>query len=112
MPLPGGLNLVTVTGRFIDATGLPLRGSVTLAPSAAVTDSIGRVVVDAPRTYWLSGGKFASAPLVATDNDLSPAGWTYDLMLALENVQPQAWSVAIPHTPSPVDISALIAAAG
>ena len=112
MALPGDLETVIVTGRFLDATGLALNGSVTFTPSAVVTDPAGHVVVDGPRTYWLTGGSFASDPLVATDNDLSPAGWTYDLMLALEDAQPQAWSLAIPHTPSPADLSALIAAAG
>jgi hypothetical protein len=111
MPLPGDLHLVTVTGSFMDTTGLPLRGSVTFTPSSVVTDSTGHVVVDGPRTYWLSGGSFESASLVATDNDLSPAGWQYETMIALENAQPQAWSLTIPHDPSPVDISALIAAA-
>jgi hypothetical protein len=108
--LPGDLSTVTVTGRFLDATGAALRGSVTFTPSAVVTDSTGHVVVDGPRTYWLSGGSFESNPLVATDNELSPAGWQYDTMIALEDSQPQAYSLAIPHTPSPVDISALIAA--
>jgi hypothetical protein len=112
MPLPGDLETVVVTGRFMDAAGSPLRGSVTLAPSAVVTDSTGHVVVDGPRTYWLSAGSFESAPLVATDNDLSPAGWLYETMIALEDAQPLAWALAIPHAPSPVDISALIAAAG
>lgn len=111
MPLPGDLGVVTVTGRFLDAAGQPLRGSVTFTPSAVVTDSAGHVVVDGPRTYWLSGGSFRSAALVATDNELSPAGWVYETMIALEDSQPQAWSLTIPHVPSPVDISALIAAA-
>jgi hypothetical protein len=111
VPLPGDLQVVTVTGTFQDATGTPLRGSVTFTPSAVVTDATGHVVVDGPRTYWLAGGSFTSDPLVATDSDLSPAGWLYEVMVAIEDVQPQAWPLAIPHTPSPVDISALIAVA-
>jgi hypothetical protein len=110
MPLPGDLSTVLVTGQFVDAAGAPLRGSVTFAPSAVVTDPAGHVVVDGPRTYWLSGGSVMTAPLVATDNDLSPAGWVYVLLIALENTQPAAYETAIPHEPSPVDISALIAA--
>jgi hypothetical protein len=111
VPLPGDLNTVVVTGTFEDVTGQPLRGSVTFTPSAVVSDPAGHVVVDGPRTYWLTAGSFRSDPLVATDNDLSPAGWQYETMIAIENIQPQAWSLAIPHTPSPVDLSALIAAA-
>jgi hypothetical protein len=108
MALPGDLETVIVTGRFLDATGLALNGSVTFTPSAVVTDPAGHVVVDGPRTYWLTGGSFASDPLVATDNDLSPAGWKYVVVITLEDIQPVAYEVAIPHEPSPVDISALI----
>jgi len=112
MALPEDLATVICTGHFEDAAGSPLRGSVTFTPSAVVTDSTGKVVVDGPRTYWLTAGSFRSDPLVATDNDLLPAGWNFDVMVAIEDIQPQAWSLAIPHTPSPVDLSALIAAAG
>jgi hypothetical protein len=111
VPLPGDLRTVTVTGRFLDATGMPLRGSVAFIPSSVVTDATGKVLVDGPRTYWLTAGSFETAPLVATDSDLSPDGWHYVMVIALEDTQPQAWSIAIPHDPSPVDISALIAAA-
>jgi hypothetical protein len=109
--LPGDLNLTVVTGEFLDSAGSALGGSITFTPSAVVSDSTGHVVVDGPRMYWLTGGSFTSDPLVATDNGLSPAGWSYDLLVAIEDCQPVAYSVAIPHTPSPVDISALIAAA-
>ena len=113
MPLPGDLLTAIVTGTFEDAAGFPLRGSITFTPSAVVTDSTGKVVVDGPRTYWLTAGSFRSNPLVATDSPgLLPAGWDFTVTVAIEDIQPQAWSLAIPHTPSPVDISALIAAAG
>jgi hypothetical protein len=110
--IPGDLSTVVVTGLFQDAAGSLLRGSITLTPSAVVRDATGKVVVDGPLTYWLSRGSFATAPLVATDNEgLTPQGWSFDVMVALENSQPVAYSLAIPHEPSPVDISALIAAA-
>jgi hypothetical protein len=109
MPLPGDLSTVVVTGTFTDAAGFPLAGNITLTPSSVVSDSAGHVVVDGPRFYWLTGGSFESEPLVATDNDLSPSGWLYVLTVALEDAQPAVYEVAIPHDPSPVDISALIA---
>lgn len=112
MPLPGDLSTVTVTGRFLDATGLPLRGKITFTPSAVLTDATGQVIVSEGRTCDLNAGSFTSPPLAATDNaDLSPQGWTYAVVIALENTAPLAYSLAIPHEPSPVDISALIAAA-
>jgi hypothetical protein len=110
VPLPGDLSTVVVTGTFLDPSGAPLAGNITFAPSAVVSDSTGHVVVDGPRFYWLAGGSFQSEPLVATDNDLSPAGWQYVLTVAVEDTQPAVYEVAIPHDPSPADISALIAA--
>jgi hypothetical protein len=110
--LPGDLSTVVVTGTFLDPSGVPLAGNIAFAPSAVVSDAAGRVVVDGPRFYWLTGGSFQSEPLVATDNDLSPAGWLYVLTVAVEDTQPAVYEVAIPQSPSPVDISALIAAAG
>lgn len=109
MALPGDLATVVVTGTFLDPSGVPLAGNITFAPSAVVSDSTGRVVVDGPRFYWLARGSFQSEPLVATDNDLSPAGWQYVLTVAVEDTQPAVYEVAIPHSPSPVGISALIA---
>jgi hypothetical protein len=110
MSLPGDLSTVVVTGTFTDAAGFPLAGNITFTPSAVVGDSTGHVVVDGPRFYWLTGGSFESEPLVATDNGLSPAGWQYVITVAVEDTQPAVYEVAIPHDPSPVDISALIAA--
>jgi hypothetical protein len=109
MPLPGDLLTVTCTGTFLGPAGEDLRGSVTFTPSAIVSDATGKVVVDGPRTYWLSAGAFRSEPLVATDNDLSPSGWAYVVTVAVEDTQPAVYELAIPHDPSPVDISALIA---
>ena len=113
MALPGDLLTVTVTGHFKDATGQPLRGKVTFAPSTLLTDATDQIVVFDTRTYELAGGSFTSDPLASTDNpDLSPSGWKYATVIALENTQPITYSLSIPHDPSPVDLSALIAAQG
>lgn len=109
MPLPEGLNTVTVTGTFRDAAGAALAGSVTFTPSAVITDADGKAVLDGARTYWLAGGSFTSDPLMATDAGLAPVGWTYVITVAVENTQPAIYEVTIPHAPSPADISALIA---
>jgi hypothetical protein len=110
--LPGDLLTCVVTGSFIDAAGQKLRGKVTFTPSVLLTDATGTTVIDGTRTCQLSGGSFTSPPLVATDNeDIAQDGWVYEVCVALENAQPVTYSLPIPHEPSPVDLSALIAAA-
>ena len=109
MTLPGDLNTVTVTGEFLDAAGTPQAGTVTFTPSAEVTDATGMVVIPpVPRTYVLLKGLLSAGPLAATDNaDLSPA-WTYEICVSLADAPEFSFSCAIPHTPSPVDLSALL----
>lgn len=111
MPLPGDLATVVVTGTLLDPAGGALTGVVTFTPSAEVTDATGRVVIPAtPQPYPLSAdGTFTAGPLAATDNaDLVPETWTYGVTVALTGAPEFSFSCAIPHTPSPVDISALI----
>jgi hypothetical protein len=113
MTLPGDLTTVTVTGRFLDPAGAPLTGVITFTPSAEVTDATGMVVIPAvTRACPLSAqGTFTSPPLASTDNaDLSPESWEYLVVVSLRGAPEFSFSCAIPHTPSPVDLSALIAA--
>jgi hypothetical protein len=113
MALPGDLSTVTVTGTFLDATGRPLRGFVTFAPSAVLTDATGEVIVDGCRTYRLEDGSFRSDPLAATDSaHLSPAGWLYVITIALQDSGALTYTRAISQAFSTVDISALIAQGG
>lgn len=111
MPLPVDLATVVVTGKMLDPAGGPLVGTVTFTPSAEVTDAFGRVVIPAaPQPYPLSAdGTFSAGPLAATDNaDLVPETWTYTVAAEFTGAPGFTFSCAIPHTPSPVDISALM----
>lgn len=112
MALPGDLNSVIVTGKYLDASGQALAGTVTFTPSVTVTDRTGAVVIPAaPRQYQLAGGHFTTDALAATDNaGLLPSGWTYQVVVAIQNLRPLTFSVPVPHTVSPVDITALAAA--
>jgi hypothetical protein len=109
--LPDGLETVTVTGTFNDAAGNPLPGRVLFTPSSAVSDASGEVIIEPmPVTCELVSGSFTSPPLVATDNSgLTPSGWTYLVSLQVVGAgQRNSFSVAIPHTPSPTDLTALV----
>jgi len=112
MTLPGDLTTVVVTGRFLDPAGVPLTGTVTFTPSAEVTDATGRVVIPAvTRSYPLSAqGTFTTSPLASTDSaDLFPESWQYVITVSLAKAPEFSFSCPVPHTPSPVDLSALVA---
>jgi hypothetical protein len=109
MPLPGDLQVVTVTGTMLDISGMPLTGRVGFTPSAPVADATGQVVIPQKAHYYrLQSGAF-TASLAGTDNaGLLPHGWTYIVKVEIDGLLPWSSSALIPHTPSPVDLSALI----
>ena len=109
MTLPGDLTSTTVTGRFVDAAGVPLAGSVTFTPSADLTDDTGSVNVPAvTRRYVLTRGSFQTDPLISTDNDtISPSGWTYEVCISITGLPPLTYSILLPSSPSTVDLSAV-----
>jgi hypothetical protein len=108
--LPGGLTTTTVTGEFVTPTGRAMVGTVTFTPSATLGDPTGTAIIPAiGTTYPLSSsGTFETDPLVATDNtELQPTGWTYNVLVALQDVQPYSFAAFLPSSPSTVDLSAL-----
>jgi hypothetical protein len=110
MPLPPDISTVVVTGTFSDAAGVPLKGSVTFAPSAVLTDAAGEVVLDGGRACHLQDGSFRTGPLAATDSaGLTPAGWKYLITITLQDAAPLEYTRAIPQSAQPADISSLIA---
>jgi len=79
--LPSNLTTVTVTGRYIDHNGSPVRGSVTFDTDYYVLDAGENVVViEAPITANLDATGSFSVDLIATDDpDMTPTGWTWTL---------------------------------
>ena len=97
-------NYVTITGSFPGATG-----NVTFTPPR-VTDLTGTISVLGPGAYayQLSGGSFATAPLLATDNaGLLPENWNWSVTVQLNGSPAYSYSVLLPHSPSSVSLSAL-----
>jgi hypothetical protein len=132
---PFGLNLVTVTGTFADASGNPLSGNAVFQPvvipeggtsaePVIVTDATGHVIIGSqgvtmplqpPLPPWqhLQPGQQAglqqtSVSLVATDNSLSPANWCYQVTLLTGQQEPDTFTFLLPHSPSTVDFSQLV----
>lgn len=81
MALPSNLTLVEVTGRFLDQSGAPVRGSVTFSPDVYLLDPDETVVVtDSSVTVNLdSTGSFAVDLATTNDTDVTPNGWVWTL---------------------------------
>lgn len=86
---------VTVTGSFPGQTG-----TVTFTPpGSGVTDVTGTIPQLGPQafTYQLSGGTFTTGPLLATDSEgLLPAGWCWQVKVALDGQRPYTYPVLLP----------------
>lgn len=109
MALPLDLSTVVVTGTFTDCQGRPLDGEVAFTPSAELQDATGKVIIPAsPKRYRLHSGAF-TAGLAATDNaNLAPLTWSYTVLVTIGGAAPWSFTTLLPHSPSPVDLSALI----
>lgn len=87
MPLPAGLDLVTVTRSFKRRDGTAAAGAVRLVPRPGPVraTSSGAVVQDAA-TAVLDGTGAARLVVVATDSaGIAPASFTYELEVALDD---------------------------
>jgi hypothetical protein len=104
------LNLVRLTGTFLNGSSQPLNGQLVFAPNVQLTDSTdSQVVADAGVVVSLDSGGSFSVPLYATDNEnLTPSGWVWDVTVSVAGLPPASWSFFLPYTGgSAQDISTL-----
>lgn len=108
MPLPGNLTTVTVTGKYLDASGAPVRGSVTFSLDTPLLNAgASTVIIETDYTVALDAqGAFAVALPATNDPDVSPTGWTWTLTPNFDGADPLTFS--LPTNLGPViDITVL-----
>lgn len=108
MPLPGNLTTVTVTGKYLDASGAPVRGSVTFTLDTMLLDAgASTVIIETDYTVALDAqGAFSVALPATNDPDVSPTGWTWTLTPNFDGADPLTFS--LPTNLGPViDITVL-----
>lgn len=130
-PFPPAINLVNVTGAQYGADTTPRTGRIIFDIRQLLSDATDKISIPPYRAiailgqtnFIISGGVSTPNPvsvapgcfsivLVATDNvNLSPDAYQgqlyYETTYDLDGSQPYTVNYLIPHTPSPVDISAL-----
>lgn len=79
MAIPANLSLVTVTGTYIDISGVPIAGQVKFTPRAVLRNVTSNVIlVNSTIVVTLDANGSFSQQLVATDDaDASPVDFTY-----------------------------------
>jgi len=81
MALPPQIDLVTLTGRYVDFGGKPLAGRtivISISPDALFVPSAKTIVTPDPKTITLDvDGSFAELFPVSDDPDVNPQEWTY-----------------------------------
>jgi Pectate lyase superfamily protein len=87
------LNFVTLSGQYTDGSGNPLGGQLTFVPTAPLTDMTDMLVLpQSPVTVILNSGGMFAVPLYATDSsNLAPAGWAWQVTVAVGGVAPETW---------------------
>ena len=108
MPLPGNLTTVTVTGKYLDASGAPVRGSVTFSLDTPLLNAgASTVIIETDYTVALDAqGAFSVALPATNDPDVDPNGWTWTLTPNFDGADPLTFSLPTNLGPS-VDITVL-----
>lgn len=108
MALPGNLSTVEVTGRYIDASGAAVRGSVTFTLDTPLLDAgASTVIIETSYTVALDATGSFSVDLPATnDSDVTPTGWTWTLTPNFAGADPLTFALPANLAPT-VDITTL-----
>jgi hypothetical protein len=108
MPLPGNLTTVTVTGKYLDASGSPVRGSVTFTLDTPLLNAgASTYIIETEYTVPLDAqGAFSVALPATNDVDVTPTGWTWTLTPNFDGADPLTFALPTNLGPS-VDITVL-----
>lgn len=108
MPLPAGLNLVTITGGVRRSDGTPAIGTVEFALPAPLLDSHDQLVLGtAPIVGPLINGQL-NIQVPANDTPgIAPAGWAYTVTIRTDGLF-VTFDAVIPSSPSAITIDQLV----
>lgn len=108
MALPANLTTVEVTGRYIDASGAAVRGSVTFTLDTPLLDAgASTIIIETDYTVALDAtGSFAVDLPATNDPDVDPNGWTWTLTPNFDGADPLTFALPTNLGPS-VDVTVL-----
>jgi hypothetical protein len=112
VPFPPSLSTVTVTGSFGDLDGEPMSGLVRFhARAPFVSAPVDGVVVamEDVLAHLDRNGSFSVELLATDDTDANPTGWSYEVTICLQGVDPlDPFDIALPAADPTVDLTSVI----
>ncbi|MCX4686778.1 collagen-like protein [Kitasatospora purpeofusca] len=107
MPLPAGLQTVTLHGRLTSPAGARGRGRVTLTPAPLrITSAEHGVIILGSDSVTPDADGVWSITVLATDAaGCTPSGWTYTLTEAPIGARPRAFPISLPAAVPLVDLA-------
>lgn len=116
MPLPDGLQVVTVTDLALLPDGTPDSGTVRFTPSPAriVSASTGAIIDGTVTATYDADGRITVALLATDSTGISPTGWTYTVTRTLTGGGRDSYPISLPAAAPAVDLADLtpVATAG
>jgi hypothetical protein len=105
MAIPSNLSLVTVTGTYIDISGVPIAGQVKFTPRAVLRNTTSNVIlVNSTIVVTLDAYGSFSQTLVATDDaDASPINFSYYVEEAF--IGGRSFDILLPSAVTTVDLA-------
>lgn len=110
MPLPVGLDKVTLTGKYATPEGSPVAGTVEFVGPTWVVDTGNNIVFTTSETVTLDATGAFSVSLVATDAiGVVPNPFTYQVVERLSGIsKAHRYTISLPKVNPTVDISDII----
>lgn len=108
MPLPAGLQTVTITDSRLHPDGGPMRGQLTLRPEVPVITSAehGTIFMGDATTEWVDGT--ATLTVLACDAaGCTPTGWTYRVIESPRDAPGRSWPVRLTAAMGAVNLATL-----
>lgn len=108
MPLPAGLNLVTITGGVRRSDGTPAIGQVEFALPAPLLDANDRLILGtAPIIGPLVNGQVNMQVPANNTPGVAPAGWAYAVTIRTDGLF-VTFAAVVPSSPSAITIDQLV----
>ncbi len=117
MPLPAGLQTVTVSGQLLHLNDTPVRGAISFRPEPAqITSAAHDVILLGETSVPLDGAGEFTITLLATDSQgTTPTGWTYRVTEHWYDAPGRSYPISLPAATPTVnlaDIAPTAAASG
>lgn len=99
MAFPLDVRTITLTGKYLDASGNGLSGLLNFTPSAALlSDMTGNVVLIGSTVAVATTGAGTFSVVLPVTDQFTPAGWTWTVTEAFTGLTSRTYSISLPSS--------------